>query len=107
MTPRFSVEKNCRSATVGATPLLASPQGGVAERSRKYREASADRRGAQARQRAASREDGWFSDENKRKTTPSASASVASRNFLDDADTPPCGDARRGIALDSNFFTAP
>src|SRR6266702_572217 len=47
---------------------------------------------------------GWFSDENKRKTTPSASASVASRNFLDDADTPPCGDARRGIALDSNFF---
>jgi len=50
---------------------------------------------------------GWFSDENKRKTTPSASASVASRNFLDDADTPPCGDARRGIALDSNLFTAP
>jgi len=36
----------------------ASRQGGVAERSRKYREASADRRGAQARQRAASREDG-------------------------------------------------
>ena len=27
----------------------ASPQGGVAERSRKYREASADRREAQAR----------------------------------------------------------
>src|SRR2546422_11504995 len=50
---------------------------------------------------------GWFSDKNKRKTTPSASASVASRNFLDDADTPPCGDARRGIALDSNLFTAP
>src|SRR5438093_10102848 len=23
--------------------------------------------------------------------------------LLDDADTPPCGDARRGIALDSNF----
>src|SRR5204863_7308006 len=38
---------------------------------------------------------GWFSDENKRKTTPSASASVASQNFSDDADTPPCGDARR------------
>src|SRR5438034_5483590 len=34
-----------------------------------------------------------------RKTTPSASASVASRHFLDDADTPPCGDARRGITL--------
>src|SRR6266568_4889309 len=42
---------------------------------------------------------GWFSDENKRKTTPSRSASVASRKFLDDADTLPCGDARRGIAL--------
>src|SRR6266487_2657480 len=50
---------------------------------------------------------GWFSDENKRKTTPAASASVAARNFLDDAATPPCGDARRGITLDSNLFTAP
>src|SRR6266702_5930242 len=49
---------------------------------------------------------GWFSDENKRKTTPSASASVASRNFLDDADTPPCGDARRGVTLDCNLFTS-
>src|SRR5438034_341270 len=37
-----------------------------------------------------------------RKTTPSASASVASRHFLDDAATPPCGDARRGIALLQN-----
>src|SRR5438093_4159342 len=36
---------------------------------------------------------GWFSDESKRKTTPAASASVASRNFLDDAATPPCGGA--------------
>src|SRR5205809_8041403 len=50
---------------------------------------------------------GWFSDDNKRKTTPAASASVAARNFLDDAATPPCGDARRGITLDSNLFTAP
>src|SRR5947199_5977294 len=50
---------------------------------------------------------GWFSDENKRKTTPAASASVAARNFLDDAATRPCGDARRGITLDSNLFTAP
>src|SRR5206468_10126561 len=47
---------------------------------------------------------GWFSDENKRKTTPAASASVAARNLLDDAATPPCGDARRGITLDSNLF---
>src|SRR6266496_3012711 len=50
---------------------------------------------------------GWFSDENKWKTTPAASASVAGRNFLDDAATPPCGRARRGITLDSNLFTAP
>src|SRR5439155_20831430 len=50
---------------------------------------------------------GWFSDEDIRKTTPAASASVAARNLLDDAATPPCGDARRGITLDSNLFTAP
>src|SRR5205823_10239461 len=50
---------------------------------------------------------GWFSDENKWKTTPAASASVAAQNFLDDAATPPCGRARRGITLDSNLFTAP
>src|SRR6266487_2333256 len=31
------------------------------------------------------------SHENKWKTTPAASASVAARNFLDDAATPPCG----------------
>ena len=68
-------------------PLLASPQGGVAARPKKYREASADR------------EAGVVSDENNRKTTPAASASVAARNFVDDAATPPCGDARRGIAL--------
>jgi len=42
----------------------------------------------------------------KRKTTPAASASVAARNILDDAATPPCGDARSGITLDSNLFTA-
>src|SRR5436309_13894774 len=38
---------------------------------------------------------------------PAASASVAARNFLDDAATPPCGRARRGITLDFNLFTAP
>src|SRR2546422_7967274 len=37
---------------------------------------------------------GWFSDPSERKTTPSASASVASRDFIDDAATPPCGGAR-------------
>src|SRR5207247_2534513 len=33
----------------------------------------------------------------KRKTTPAASALLASQHFLDDAATPPCGYARRGI----------
>src|SRR6185369_3613522 len=75
-----------------ATPLLASPQGGVAERSRKYREAPLIAR------------PGWFSDGCKRKTTPAASALVAARHFLDDAATPPCGDARRGITRDSTVF---
>ena len=41
---------------------------------------------------------GWFSDRDQRKTTPSASASVASRHFLEDADTPPCIGARRGMS---------
>src|SRR5439155_20175681 len=67
-------------------PLLASPQGGVAERSGKYCEASADREA-----RVVFRM-------NPMETTPAASASVASRNFFDDAATPPCGDARRGMA---------
>src|SRR5437773_5123592 len=48
---------------------------------------------------------GWFSDRNKRKTTPAASVLVASQNFLDDAATPPCGDARRGLLRSSNLFT--
>src|SRR5262249_31445767 len=56
---------------------------------------------------------GWFSDENKRKrkTTPAASASllaaryracaarVATRKFIDEAASAPCGDARRGTAV--------
>ena len=70
---------------VSTIPLLASPQGGVAERPSKV-----------AKQPLIARP-GGFSDGNKWKTTPVASASVASRNFLDDATTPPCGDARRGI----------
>src|SRR5881409_3992965 len=48
---------------------------------------------------------GWCPDENKRKTTPAASASVASRNFLMTQPPPPCDDARRGITPDSNSFT--
>src|SRR5439155_4948451 len=71
-------------------PLLASPQGGVAERSGKYCEASADREA-----RVVFRM-------NPMETTPAASASVASRNFFDYAATPPCGDARRGMAPHHN-----
>jgi len=67
-------------------PLLASPQGGVAERLKRYREASADREAGVV-----------FRLRRKRKTTPAASTSVASQHFLDDAATPPCSDARRGI----------
>src|SRR5262249_41316064 len=78
--------KSAEVAGGGRIPLLASPQGGVAERSIRYREASADERGR-----------GGFPNEHKRKTTPAASASVASLNLLDDAATPPCSDARRGI----------
>jgi len=53
------------------SPLLASPQGGVAERFKKYREASADREAGVV-----------FRIKTKRKTTPAASVSVASPNFL-------------------------
>src|SRR5262245_55593115 len=42
---------------------------------------------------------GWCPDGSTRKTTPAASASEASRHFIDDAATPPCGDARRGLSL--------
>src|SRR6266702_2193294 len=59
---------------------------------------------------------GWFSCCSHRKTTPSSllrlrdcaprRSADASRYFLNRSATPPCSDARRGIALDSNFFTA-
>src|ERR1051326_5638398 len=54
-----------------AIPLLASSQGGVAERSIKSREASADREAGVV-----------FRLRTTRKTTPSASVSVASRLLL-------------------------
>ena len=73
-------------------PLLAPPQGGVAERSRRCREASTEREGGVV-----------FRLRKRRKTTPSASVSVASRNFINDAATPPCGDARRGICHSHKF----
>src|SRR4029434_8075133 len=74
-------------------PLLASPQGGVAASSRKFREATeAD---------AAV----FFLFVLNRKTTPSALPVDASHYFLSRAATPPCGDARRGISLARNSFT--
>src|SRR3989442_15045254 len=85
----------CEQIGIEHIPLLASPQGGVAERVTKYREASADREAGVV-----------FRSKTKRKTTPAAAASVASQYLIDDAATPPCGDARRGMALDCNSFTA-
>src|SRR5262249_35033591 len=72
-------------------PLLASLQGGVAERLINVAEPPLTAR------------PGWFSDRQKRKTTPAASVSVASQYFLDDAATPPCGDARRGITPSKKY----
>src|SRR2546429_6462820 len=95
----------CEQIGIEHIPLLASPprsasaaarslkRGGRA--SNKYREASADREAGVV-----------FRSKTKRKTTPAAAASVASQYLIDDAATPPCGDARRGMALDCNSFTA-
>src|SRR5438034_770749 len=52
------------------SPLLASPQGGVAERSKNIAK------------HPLIATPGWFSDESKRKTTPAASALEAPRKFL-------------------------
>src|SRR5436853_4048352 len=89
--PRFGFRYRCEQIGIEHIPLLASPQGGVAERVTKYREASADREAGVV-----------F----RSKTTPAAAASMASQYLIDDAATPPCGDARRGMALDCNSFTA-
>src|SRR5215471_1105600 len=66
-------------------PLLASPRGGVAEQSRKYRAASAFAR------------TGWCSDRWDKEPHPGSVNKEASRRFLGDAATPPRGNARRGI----------
>src|SRR5438093_4828908 len=92
--PQFGFRYRCEIG-IEHIPLLASPQGGVAERVTKYRAASADREAGVV-----------FRSKTKRKTTPAAAASVASQYLIDDAATPPCGDARRGMALDCNSFTA-
>src|ERR1051326_954329 len=76
----------------GAIPLLASPQGGVAERSKNI-----------AKPPLSARPGVVFRLRTKRKTTPAASVSVASRHFPNDAATPPCGDARRGMYRSHTF----
>ena len=76
------------------SPLLASQQGGVAERSRKYRGASAHREAGVV-----------FRSRHARKTTPSAPVKEASRHLIYGAATPPCSDARRGILHSCNSFT--
>src|SRR6266446_10729826 len=42
---------------------------------------------------------GWFSLPCHRKTTPSSRSAEASRYLFDRSATPPCGDARRGMAI--------
>src|SRR5437773_9586841 len=62
----------CERIGIERVPLLASPQGGVAEQSIKCREASADCEAGVV-----------FRLRTQRKTPPAASASVASQNFLE------------------------
>src|SRR5262245_26970312 len=76
------------------TPLLASQQGGVAARLRKYRGASAHREAGVV-----------FRSKHARKTTPSAPAKEASRHLMYGASTPPRCDARRGLLHDCNSFS--
>src|SRR6266487_2659938 len=49
---------------------------------------------------------GWFSFCSHRKTTPAARSAEASQSFFDRSATPPCGDARRGIALFQFFHSS-
>src|SRR5205085_7163538 len=48
---------------------------------------------------------GWFSFCFQSENHPVRANAEASRYFLDRTATPPCGDARRGVSLDSNSFT--
>src|SRR6266566_9304143 len=67
-------------------PLLASPQGGVAASSKKFRAATEpDAAGV------------VFLCVLTRKTTPASRSADASQHFINRSATPPCGDARRGI----------
>jgi hypothetical protein len=81
----------CEKIETGVIPLLASPQGGEAASSRKFREATeADAVGVVF----------LLYD---RKTTPASRSADAPRHFLDRSATPPCGDARRGVRLSERF----
>src|SRR5436309_14259332 len=85
----------CTNWNRANSPLLASPQGGVAERFKKHREASTDREAGVV-----------FRMKTKRKTTPAASALVASRNFL--MTQPPLLAVMQGgdYLLHTHLFTA-
>src|SRR5439155_21150386 len=48
---------------------------------------------------------GWFSFCFQSENHPVRANAEASRYFLDRTANPPCGDARRGVSLDSNSFT--
>jgi hypothetical protein len=76
-----------------ASPLLASPQGGVAVSSKKYREAT------------EATQPGWFSLLFLSENHPGLAMRMLRGIFLDRSATPPCGDARRGLlVLDSSWF---
>src|SRR5207249_5091766 len=90
------------SAVIGAVnklessviPLLARPQGGVAASSRKFRAATeADAAGVVFH---------LFSSENH----PGLAVSGGFAIIFDRSATPPCGDARRGIALFQFFHSS-
>jgi hypothetical protein len=83
----------------GAIPLLASPQGGEGCVIKKFRVATeADAAGVVFRPPLR------FGLIGK---PPRPRYQRKLRDvFFDRSATPPCGDARRGIALDANFFTA-
>jgi hypothetical protein len=76
-----------------AIPLLASPQGGEGSGIKEISRSIQSRRGR-----------GGFPCEFNRKTTPASLSVEASRHFVDRSATPPCGDARRGIALHDKFI---
>ena len=90
----WSCENNAPMFRIGIFHSLHHRKEGWPSELRKFREASADREAGVV-----------FRFQNKRKTTPAASASVAAQNFIDDAATPPCSDARSGITRRGNSFT--